>query len=153
MAQDILIRANNRGLYDIEVSGYDFRSADGFESAIPTSFFSDARANSTQVQEAKNRRGWVGNILYAVEEKELGGLLWLLDQSRITQDTLNLARSYAQDSLQWMIDDGLARAVRVQVERTGVREITILTDIFTIQNTIERYITLWRSTDINRILP
>ena len=100
MSQDMLIKADSRGLYDIQIDGYDFASSQGFESAVPTSFFSDARASSVYVQEAKNRRGWVGNILYAVDGRELGGLLWILDQARLTQDTVNLAKSFCEDSLQ-----------------------------------------------------
>lgn len=153
MAQDVLIRADSRGLYDLQISGADFESAEGFETAIPVSLFSSARASATQVQDAKNRRGWIGNILYAEDDRELGGLLWILDQARITQDTLNDAKTYAQDSLQWMIEDGQARSIRVEVVKTSSRSIQILIDITEIDNTVQRYITLWRSTDLNRILP
>lgn len=152
MRQDVLIKANSRGLYDVQIDGHDFASAQGLESAVPTSLFTDARASITQVQEALNRRGWTGNILYADEDREIGGLLWLLEQARITNDTLNFAKSYAENSLQWLIDDGLARAIRVEVSRTSIRDIVISIDIFTIDNTIQRYIVLWRVTDLTRIL-
>ena len=101
--QDVLIKQQESGLYDLQIEGTDFASAEGFETAIPTSYFSDARANPTEVQEAENRRGWVGNILNIDIERELGGVLWLLDQERLTDDTINFAKSYAQDSLQWLI--------------------------------------------------
>lgn len=153
MRQDILIKSDGKGLYDIEIDGFDFASAEGFESAIPTSFFTDARASAVQVQEAINRRGWIGNILFADIGRELGGLLWLLEQARITDDTLNFAKTYCQDSLQWMIDDGLARSIRVSIERNGTRGITILTDVVSIENTVKRYVTLWRSTDFSRVIP
>ncbi|GAF91348.1 unnamed protein product, partial [marine sediment metagenome] len=103
--QDILIKQEDSGLYDIQVEGSDFASAEGFESAIPVSYFTDSRAPEVQVQEAKNRRGWVGNILTVDLGRELGGLLWLLDQARITEDTINFAKSYAQGSLHWMNED------------------------------------------------
>jgi phage gp46-like protein len=151
--QDMLIKSDNRGIYDIQIDGSDFASAKGFESAIPTSFFSDSRAPAVQVQEAQSRRGWVGNILTAVQSRELGGLLWILDQARITNDTLNFAKSFAQDSLQWLIDDNIVRSIQVLVIRNGVRGITILTDITTIENTVLRYVTLWRDTNLTRILP
>jgi len=153
MRQDILIKSDDRGIYDIQIDGSDFASAEGFESAIATSYFTDSRAPAVQVQEAQNRRGWVGNILTAIVSRELGGLLWILDQARITNDTLNFAKSFAQDSLQWLIEDGLARSVQVSVIRNGSRGISILTDITTIENTVLRYVTLWRSTDLTRILP
>lgn len=153
MRQDVLIKSDAVGLYDIQIEGADFASAYGFESAIPTSFFTCARASAVQVQDAERRRGWVANILYFDDGRELGGLLWLLDQARITPDTLNFAKVYAQGALQWMIEDGIARSITVTVEQAGTRVITILTDIVTIENTVQRYVTLWRATDISRILP
>lgn len=153
MRQDVLIKADAQGLYDIQIEGADFASAYGFETAIPTSFFTDARASAVQVQEANRRRGWVGNILYIDDGRNLGGLLWILDQARVTDDTINFAKSFAQDSLQWMIEDGIARSISISVERDGVRSIKILTDIVTIQNMVQRYITLWRATDLSRVIP
>jgi len=151
--QDILIKSDTRGIYDVQIDGADFASSEGFESAIAASYFTDSRAPAVQVQEAQKRRGWVGNILTAIQSRELGGLLWILDQARVTDDTLNFAKSFAQDSLQWLIEDGLARSIQVSVARNGIRGITILTDITTIENTVLRYVTLWRSTDLTRILP
>ena len=153
MRQDMLIKSDQYGLYDLQIEGADFSSAEGFETAIPTSFFSDARASAVQVQEAKSRRGWVGNILNIDSGRQLGGLLWILEQARITDDTINFAQIYAQDSLQWMIEDGIARSIKVSIERNGHRGLTILTDITSINNTVQRYVTLWRATDFSRILP
>lgn len=152
MRQDVLIKSDAQGLYDLQIDGADFASAYGFETAVPTSYFTDARASSVQVQEASRRRGWVGNILYIDQGRELGGLLWLLDQARVTTDTLNFAKVYAQDSLQWMLNDGIARSISISVDRDGVRSIKILTDIVSVDNTVQRYITLWRATDFSRIL-
>ena len=150
--QDVLIKMDENGLYDLQISGADFESAEGFESAVPTSFFSDSRASSVQVQEAQSRRGWVGNILTVDIDRELGGLLWILDQARINDDTINFARNYARDSLQWMIDDGIARNIQVIVEKEGTSKIEIYTNIINIDNTVTKFVTLWRSTDFKRIL-
>lgn len=151
--QDVLIKSDAQGLYDIQIDGADFASAYGFETAIPTSYFTDARASSVQVEQANRRRGWVGNILFLDLDRELGGLLWILDQARIIQDTLNFAKTFAHDSLQWMIDDGMARSISIEVEQSNPRAIAIKTDIVTIDNTVLRYYTLWRNTDLARILP
>lgn len=151
--QDVLIQTTEGGLYDLQIDEerQDFQSAEGFESAIPTSFFTDARAPSVQVQEAIYRRGWVGNILFIDIGRELGGLLWILDQARITNDTLNLAKSFAEDSLNWMVIDGVARNVSVSFVQDGIRSIKIFTDITAIDNTVLRYVTLWRNTDLTKI--
>lgn len=150
--QDVLIKQDSSGLYDLQISNSDFESAYGFETAIPISYFTDARASAVQVQEAKNRRGWVGNIRSVDVGRELGGLLWILDQARIIQDTLNFAKQYAQDSLQWMLDDIVARAVLIEVIEIDSRQIRIGTTITTVDNTVLRYVSLWRDTKFNRIL-
>lgn len=151
--QDVLVRTSEGGLYDLRIDEdrQDFQSSEGFESAIPVSLFTDARAPSVQVQEAKDRRGWVGNILFADIERELGGLLWILDQARITDNIINLAKTFAEDSLNWMVEDGLARNVSATVTQDGSRSIKIFTDITTIDNTVLRYVTLWRSTEPSKI--
>lgn len=148
--QDMLIKANADGIYDLVIDGSDFASAEGFETAIPTSYFTDARAPAVQVQEAKNRRGWAGNILSADIERELGGLLWILDQARIIEDVLNFGKSFAEDSIQWMLDDGEARNVAVTVEQQDDSSVKIFTSITTPDNTVLKYVSLWRKTDFTR---
>jgi phage gp46-like protein len=150
--QDVLIKPDAEGIYDLVIKDADFASAKGFETAIATSYFTDARANAVQVQEAQNRRGWVGNILYLDIQRELGGLLWILDQARNTEDTRNSARSFAEGSLQWMPDDNVARSIQVIVKETSPRITEIFTNITTVDNTVLRYVTLWRDTDLSRAI-
>lgn len=148
--QDVLIRANSDGLYDLVVEGNSFASAGGFETAIPVSLFTDARAPSALVSEPQNRRGWIGNLLTASTMRQLGSILWVLDQARITQETLNVARLAAQDAFQWMIDDGAALSVFVNLTRSS-GGIIIAISITDTSNVVNRYQTLWRSTDASVI--
>jgi len=151
--QDVLIQTTESGLYDIVIDEdrQDFASAEGMETAIPVSYFTDARAPAVQVPESKDRRGWVGNILSADIERELGGLLWILDQTRITGDTFNIAKAFAEASLNWLIEDGLARDITATVVQDGFRTIKIFTNITTVDNIVLRYVTLWRKTDQSKI--
>jgi len=151
--QDVLLKQNSDGLYDLVTEGGSLASAEGFESALVVSYFTDSRAPAVQVQEARHRRGWAGNISTILNERQLGGLLWLLDQVRIVADTLNLAEGYARGSLDWMAEDNVIRSVAIKAEKIGTRTINILTDITSIDNTVKRYVTLWRNTDFTRILP
>ena len=153
MAQDVLIKADVTGLYDIQIDGADFASAEGFETAIPVSYFTDARASAVQVPDAQNRRGWVGNIITIDQDRELGGLLWLLDQARNTEDTRNFAKAYAEASLQYMLTDSITKSILITVEKNGDTGDTITTYITNIDNTVQGYVTLWRSTDFTRIIP
>ena len=153
MAQDVLIKADVTGLYDIQIDGADFASAEGFETAIPVSYFTDARATEVQVPDAQNRRGWVGNIITVDQGRELGGQLWILDQARNTNNTVNFATAYAQASMQWMTTDQIAQSIIITVEKDGDTSDKITTYITNIDNTVQGYVTLWRNTDITRILP
>lgn len=149
--QDVLIRANSDGLYDLVIEGNEFASAGGFESAIPVSLFTDARAPAALVAEPQNRRGWIGNLMTASTMRQLGSILWALDQTRITQETLNIARLEAQSSLQWMVDDGVALGVLADVTRASQGTIVITIQITDTSNVVSRYQTLWRATDASVI--
>lgn len=148
--QDVLIRADAIGIYDLVVDGNVFASAGGFETAIPVSLFTDARAPSALVSEPQNRRGWIVNLLTSSTMRQLGSILWVLDQARVTQETLNTARLAAQDAFQWMLDDGIALAAFVDVQQTR-NGILILITITDTSNVVNRYQTLWRSTDASVI--
>lgn len=149
--QDILIRANSDGLYDFVIEGNEFASAGGFETAIPVSLFTDARAPAALVSEPRYRRGWIGNLMTAATMRQLGSILWVLDQSRITQETINVARLAAQDAFQWMIDDGEALGVNVDVENNAKGRFVITINITDTSNVVSRYQTLWRATDASVI--
>lgn len=149
--QDVLIQANSDGLYDLVVDGNVFASAGGFETAIPVSLFTDARAPAALVAEPQNRRGWIGNLLTAATMRQLGSILWVLDQTRITQETLNVARLAAQDAFQWMVDDGEALSVLVNVDQSPKGSIVITIQITDTSNVVSRYQTLWRATDASVI--
>lgn len=145
--QDILIQANSDGLYDFVIDGNEFASANGFETAIPVSLFTDARAPAALVPEPQGRRGWIGNLLTAATMRQLGSILWVLDQARITQETLNIARLAAQDAFQWMLDDGVALGIIVDVTLSRQSGFIINIQITDTSNVVSRYQTLWRSTN------
>ncbi len=129
------------------IEGNEFASAGGFETAIPVSLFTDARAPSALVAEPQNRRGWIGNLMTAATMRQLGSILWVLDQARITQETLNIARLESQAAFQWMIEDGVALSVLTDVSRAPKGGIIIIIQITDTSNIVSRYQTLWRATN------
>lgn len=153
MKQDILIRSDGFGIYDIQLNedGSDFATAFGFESTIPVSLFTDARAPSSSVAEPRNRRGWIGNLRTLDQNRELGGLLWIYDQGRITVDLLNNLRTAAEASLQFMIDDGIVQNVEVTPTVSGDRSIRLFIKLTDLDNTINQYSVLWRRTQISAL--
>jgi hypothetical protein len=51
-----------------------------------------------------------------------------------------------------MVEDNVARSVDVEVNQTDDRTIEIVVTITDINNTLKRYITLWRQTDLTRVI-
>jgi phage gp46-like protein len=148
MGIDFKLQRDEFGRYDLVVGDNgDFEQEDGFDTAILVSLLTDARAPADIVKQPENRRGWMGNIESPVENRELGGLLWLIDQRRLTQETLNDARDYATKALNWFVTDGLAKAVEVTgeiVPRSGIALTIIITTLD--GRTQSHYVPLWEVT-------
>lgn len=151
MSQDVLIRPDQFGEYDLQLDGSDFASAEGFETALPVSLFTDARAPASSVPDPLRRRGWFGNLLEADLDFELGGLLWLFEQSRLTPGILNRVRLSALGSLQWLIDDSAAREVEVTAVQPELRGIRITIRIVGLDNDVNQFSVLWRRTDATQL--
>ena len=143
--QDVLIRkSGGNNFYEIQVENGDIQSVDGLESTIVVSLFTDARAPENIVSDAIRRRGWVGNILNE-NLQEIGSLLWLLDQSRLTTLDINEARIHALNSLQILIDRNIVNGISVEVSKTEI-DVLIKITFSDLENIIDEYITLWRVT-------
>lgn len=137
---------NTKYGFDIATLGGDIAPVDDFRSSIIASLFSDARADASQVAIPQYRRGWIGDSVLQRGENPYGSLLWLLEQARLTQDTLNKAIDYARQSLQWFVSDGLASSVDVEGEISR-GTINLAINITTIAGNVEsHYVDLWENT-------
>jgi phage gp46-like protein len=67
-------------------------------------------------------QGWWADTF---DERPLGSRLWLLARERLTTQTVERARQYAQEALDWLVNDGLATAVEVAAERNGTERIDL----------------------------
>lgn len=133
--------------FDIVIEDGDFANEDGFDTNIWVSLFSDARANESQVIVPENRRGWLGNLVSEVPERQLGGYLWLAEQRRLNQSTLNEITDYIRKSLEWMIVDEICLKIEVTgniIPRTGIEATVTITAKDGV--TSDHYIELWRLT-------
>ena len=144
---DIELIQDEQGYFDIDIESGDLKSEDGFDTAIYISLLTDARAPESKVAQPEHRRGWVGNSVSPVEGREIGGLLWLAEQRRLTIDTLNEVIDYAQKSLNWFVEDGLAKKVETTGEiipRTGIELTVTITSFAGIVT--NHYVQLWEVT-------
>ena len=143
MKKDIKLNQQN-GYFDIAVENGDFANEDGFDTAIWVSLFTDARATLSQVLLPEKRRGWLGNITF---DEQLGGFLWLVEQRRLTQDTLNETVDYARKSLNYLVDDNIVSKIEVEGEIVPKRGIAITILITTLDgSTSQHYVEMWKYT-------
>ncbi len=128
---DIALTRREDGIYDVSFAeNGDFEATEGLDTALLLSLLEERRANNAEVSTPQNRRGWVGNELGDIATYELGSKLWLLDQARLTTDTLNRAVDYARQALQWLLDNDIAQSVNVTGEivlSDGIRLFITLT--------------------------
>jgi len=90
----------------------DFLLTEGLDTTLDMSILEQRRADASEVVRPELRRGWWGNTLNDLAF-EIGSKLWLLSQARKTQSTLNSAEDYAQNALEWMLDDDIIDDVNV----------------------------------------
>jgi phage gp46-like protein len=86
-------------------------------TAVAMSIFSDARARSDDIIPAgTDPRGWWAD---ALDGEQYGSRLWLLERSNNTRESLARAKEYVSESLQWLIDDGVAKSIDVDTSAAG----------------------------------
>jgi phage gp46-like protein len=54
-----------------------------------------------------------------------GSRLWLLARQNVTARTIQRAKEYTEEALQWMVDDGVCATFEVIVERFGRNGIAV----------------------------
>lgn len=116
---------------DLLLSGGLLATDDGMRTAILISLFTDARASEDAElpEDGDDRRGWWGDQFAADagpdagtadDRNRIGSTLWLLGRSKVTTVKLQLARQSAEAALAWIVRDGIASAVTVEVEAQAI---------------------------------
>lgn len=137
----------------------DLKEDAGLSTAVLISLFTDARAREDDElpdvllpEDFPNRRGWWGDSTSERDNDSVGSRLWLLDRSKDINENLRLAEEYAEESLQWMIDEGIAAKVKCVAEsivRLGEGNVLAL-DVQITKATNEtlsfKFETLWEET-------
>lgn len=129
----VLFTSGNGFAFDLDQAGYDLRTESGLRSAVMVSLFTDRRAKDDDVipDGTDDRRGsWQDAYLDATDDSH-GSRLWLLSREKEIPQTLVRAREYAEEALQWLIDDGIAKGVTVLAERvrSGVLGLQIVIEL------------------------
>ncbi len=127
---------------DLAIAGGDLAIDQGLQTAVLVSLFSDARAaeDDELPVEAESRRGfWADSA-----EDRFGSKLWLLRRTVLSRETVNLAQDYAQQALRWLLDEGIAQAVRVVAEAAGG---ILHLSIEITRGTARRWDAIWKATE------
>ena len=114
-----LLYNNNIRRADFVRDGGNIQTDDTFETSVIISLFTRRRALPDDVlpEPFSHREGWWADSYPDVDGDLIGSRLWLLSRSKTTQTVVNDAAVYAQEALQWYLDDGIADSVDVEVER------------------------------------
>jgi len=101
---------------DLALDAFDLAVDDSLDTAVILSLFTDARALDDDVLPIgqTDRRGWWADAYPAEEGDRFGSRLWLLRAAKQLQQSLNLARGYAEEALAWLVTDGAASKVEVE---------------------------------------
>lgn len=106
------------------------QSAEPLVRAVIISLFTWRRARPDDPLPGSDRFGWWGDSFPPVPGDRIGSRLWLLSREKITASTIERAREYAYEALEWMIEDGIASRVVVDVERHNLTTLALLVQIY-----------------------
>lgn len=144
---------SQNGAADFSIEDNDLVTDNGLQTAVLLSLFTDRRAESGDIlpDNETDRRGWWADAHPVIEGDRFGSRLWLLARSKESQTVLNRAKEYAQESLQWLVDDKVADKVVVSAEvpRTGVLGLVVQVYRPTVDPVTFRFNYAWESESLN----
>ena len=105
----------------------DNDKSDPLVRAVIISLFTWRRAHDDDVlpNTGISRMGWWGDSFPPVANDKIGSRLWLLARAKLTDSTAQQAQDYAEEALQWLIDDGVAARVDVSATRRGISTLAL----------------------------
>ena len=102
---------------DLTLTGGDLTPERDLSTSILLSLFTDRRAPaSLELGSERDRRGWWGDAYAETAGDQFGSLLWTLAREKSIAVVAERAKRYAEESLAWMREDGIADRVDVTVE-------------------------------------
>ena len=114
--------------------------------AVVMSLFTWRRANADDDLPGDLRMGWWGDSFPTVANDRIGSRLWLLSRAKLVPETAARAKEYAEEALQWLIDDAVAARVDVQAERIGLSTLAVACQIYKVGGRVPvdiRFTNVW----------
>lgn len=112
---DIALRFTDHGI-DFEIENGDLAADRGLRTPVLVSLFSDARIEDSADLEypETDPRGWWADEFQA---SRMGSRLWLYERAKITNPVVADVRDTGDAALEWILRDGLAGEITVEVQR------------------------------------
>ncbi len=103
---------------DFQIKDSQLAHEHDIKTAVILSLFTDRRAAEDDKLPfaSAGKRGWWGD---ALNTRRIGSRLWLLSREKQLQQVVNRAREYAQEALQWLLDDGVVKVLTVEAENVS----------------------------------
>lgn len=125
-----LFRNEENGVYDLRINENGELVTDGgLETSVLISLLTNRRASDTELPDSFNRYGWWADT-YRNVNKLIGSKLYQLKQAKNISETLENVRGSIEDSLNWMIGQGISQRNIVAVIRTGIYSADIVISIY-----------------------
>ena len=120
MARDIkMIWDKNFFEGDLQLNQGDLLREEGLETAVYISLFTDKRADDEdQIDNINDKRGWWGDNTTENNYK-MGSKLWQYERAKTTANDITKIKETIEESLQWMIEEEVAKKIEVTAERFG----------------------------------
>lgn len=128
LADLALTWSNRTGDADLSMIDSDLASDRGLTTAVLLSLFTDRRAETDDKPpsgDVRDRRGWWADQFAVVEADRIGSRLWMLDRSKLTNETKLRAEEYVREALAWMLEDRVVERIDVVIESLGRNGIAI----------------------------
>lgn len=97
--------------------------------SVIISLFSWARSRDDDEVEGGRRNGFWGDTYEDDPTTVTGSRLWLLSREKITTETLQKCKDYAEQALAWLVKESVADKVEVAVERNGLDRVDLSVQI------------------------
>ena len=150
--QDIGFFETGGATLDLVVENGDLKADNTIENAVLISLFSDHYLNPDELPQGEtDPRGWWADNISDPSDDEIGSLIWLSDRGKTDTETINRIEDSAKDSLQWLIDDGIAESVTAVATRINTTAFNIAIEIFKPQGDNIPFKFLWDEQELRRV--
>ncbi|MEP3245096.1 MAG: phage GP46 family protein [Sneathiella sp.] len=119
---DIALEYETEALFaSMSLDGADLKTGNELQTAVFISLFTWRRAKPDDIlpDDIQDPQGWWGDTFSPIDADKIGSRLWLYRRKKITQQVILDLQEVCEEALVWLLDDNVAKAVEVDIQRTG----------------------------------